>query len=303
MLHALRSLPSPPLHPLVRLPTRFVRRPSTPRPSPLEPPALALLHDTMATQMVMQAYGPTTALPPINNNPSPADMATRPLPPLPSPTLTNPDMVLPDEPRRYAGTINSPPRFRRHGDGPPSPSYLRDVGRLRAGSHEGREMATPRKERLGLMSRKMMLLRSRTASNGVQLVPGAQEEEQQHRDVFEGFDSAYASSPTLRDAGGLAPPERPQQQQRRGSGDRSSLGSDDMASLPQFLARYEGHESETTEDDEDEPGTPKYEESVDGRLEAARRQQEKDEHTSALLSQRAEQILANAKKRLNVRFN
>lgn len=254
----------------------------------------------MATQMVMQAYGPSTALPPINTNTRAADMTRKPLPSLPSPTLTNPDMVLPDEPRRYAGPMNSPPRFRRNGDGPPSPSYLRDVGRLRAGSNESSEMVTPKKEKLGLMSRKMMLLRSRTASNGVQVVPGVQEEVHSHRDVFEGFDSAYASSPTLMDAGNLVPPER-SDIHRRGSGGGSSLGSDEMASLPQFLARYEGQESEATEEDEDEPGTPKYEESVDGRLEAARRQQEEDEHTSALLSQRAEQILANAKKRLNVR--
>lgn len=254
----------------------------------------------MATQ-TMQAMGPTID----------TRMARKPLPAPPSPTLTNPDMLLPDEQRRLA--YGSPPRAGSRRDDPPSPSYLRnpsnDLNRLRGGSDSASAMVTPKKEKLGLMSRKMMLLRSRTASNGVQVVAA-----EPVKDEFENFDSAYGSSPTLRsednfatylttprlvDIGNLAPA---QVEHRRTSAGGSSLGSDDMSSLPQFLAKYEAQSGTVTDDEDDEgtPTSPKYEESVDGRLEALQRQQEEDEHTSALLSQRAEQILANAKKRLNV---
>ncbi len=238
----------------------------------------------MATQ-TMQAMGPTME----------GVMARKPLPSLPSPTLTNPDMVLPNERRAYA-PVNSPPRHGRR-DRPPSPSYLRNTTdetiRLRTSSSVG-NMTTPKKEKRGLMSRKMMLLRSRTTSSGMQVTTA-----QPAHDEFENFDSAYGSSPTLMDVGNLAPE---QDDVRRGSVGSSSIDSDDMVSLPQFLAKYESQESGST-DEEDEALTPTeetYEPSIGGELLEQRRQQEEDEHTSALLSQRAEEILANAKKRLNV---
>ncbi|KAK5168372.1 uncharacterized protein LTR77_006942 [Saxophila tyrrhenica] len=238
----------------------------------------------MATQ-TMQAMGPSS----LDKN----AMARKPLPALPSPTLTNPDMVLPNEQRSYA-PVNSPPRYGR----PPSPSYLRDstANELRSARSMGSMVTPDKREKRGLMSRKMMLLRSRTASGGVQVA-----KEEPVKDEFENFDSAYGSSPTLMDVGNLAPEER---ELRRVSVGGSSTGSDDMASLPQFLAKYENQDAASTDDeDEDEvvtPTEPQHGLSFEDGLEAKRRQQEEDEHTSALLSQRAEQILANAKKRLNL---
>lgn len=220
------------------------------------------------------------------------------LPSLPSPTLTNPDMVLPNEYRPYA-PLHSPPRYGRR-ERPPSPSYLRNttMGNIsQRSASSANTVVTPKKEKRGLMSRKMMLLRSRTASD-----EGHVADTHLAHDEFANFDSAYGSSPTLMDVGNLAP-EQPEH--RRTSVGGSSVGSDDMAALPQFLAKYENQEASSTDDeDEDEVLTPtstRYEPTVDGELETQRRQQEEDEHTSALLSQRAEQILANAKKRLNVR--
>jgi hypothetical protein len=149
------------------------------------------------------------------------------------------------------------------------------------------------------MSRKMMLLRSRTSSSGlgISATPDSRKSERDFGD----FDGVYGSSPTLMDVGNLAP-EMPDY--RRESAGGSSLGSDDMTGLPQFLAKYESQNSSGTEDewDGESPAPHRYADtdSIDGNLEAHRRQQEEDEHNSAILSKRAEQILANAKKRLNV---
>ena len=244
----------------------------------------------MATQMTMQAMGPTR------------HDSTKMVGGLPSPTLTNPDMVLPNEPiRHYAFT--SPPRNAWR-ERPPSPSYLRDTPpqsvRERSSSG-GSSMTTPKKEKRGLMSRKMMLLRSRTASKnsglGINGAPGSA----QSNEAFDSFDGAYGSSPTLRDVGNLAP-EQPEH--RRISAGGSSLGSDEISGLPQFLAKYDTKDASGTEDElEDEnPASRRYgnSASIESGLDAHRRQQEEDEHNSAILSKRAEQILANAKKRLNV---
>jgi hypothetical protein len=106
------------------------------------------------------------------------------------------------------------------------------------------------------------------------------------------------------DVGNLAPEQPAQPEYRRTSAGGSSLGSEDMASLPQFLAKYENKDTNTTDDEleGDASVSQRDEPHIDEpSLEAQRRQQEENEQTSALLSQRAEQILANAKKRLNVR--
>ena len=251
---------------------------------------------SMATQ-IMRAMGPT------NNS----DDAAKPMPSLPSPTLTNPDLVLPNDQSRYHA-VHSPPRYTWR-DRPPSPSYLREKAgageahRERSGSG-GSTMTTQKKEKRGLMSRKMMLLRSRTASSGVQQISGSQPMPRSvpsERDSQD-YGSAYGSSPTLMDVGNLAPEEPAQKRISTGG---SSLGSDDMAALPQFLAKYAKEDVVGTDDEleADTPASQKYGYSVtiEGGLQAQRRQQEEDEHNSAILSQRAEQILANAKKRLNVR--
>ena len=119
--------------------------------------------------------------------------------------------------------------------------------------------------------------------------------------VLQDFDSAYGSSPTLMDVGNLAP-EQPEV--RRTSVGGSSLDSEDMSALPQFLAKYDIKDAAGTDDELDSDiATPQkfgYSVSNESGMDAHRRQQEEDEHNSAILSKRAEQILANAKKRLNV---
>ena len=243
----------------------------------------------MATQMTMQAMGPTKS-----------DSIMKMVNGLPSPTLTNPDMVLPDQPIRYPA-YNSPTRnaWRVR---PPSPSYLKDTppqSLRERSSSGGSSMTTPKKERRGLMSRKMLLLRSRTASSG-NGINGAVEKLPSEGE-FSNFDSAYGSEPTLMDVGNLAPE---QVDPKRASVGGSSVGSDEIHGLPQFLAKYETQDSSGTDEEWDgaTPTSQKYmaPESVDSGLDAHRRQQEEDEQQSAILSQRAEQILANAKKRLNV---
>lgn len=153
-----------------------------------------------------------------------------------------------------------------------------------------------KKEKRGLISRKMMLLRSRTASSGF----GSKAVQSASPDQ----DSTYASSPTLIDVGNLAPAE-PQSQ--RSSNGESPTDSDDMSTLPQFLAKYESNNMSSTDDElESSPAVARYgyaASNFSGTLEAERRQKEEDEQHSAILSKRAEQILANAKKRLNVRLS
>jgi hypothetical protein len=242
----------------------------------------------MATQMTMQAMGPTR------------HDSMKMVGGLPSPTLTNPDMVLPNEPMRYPG-FNSPTRnaWRQR---PPSPSYLRDTPpqsvRDRSSSG-GSNMATPKKEKRGLMSRKMMLLRSRTASGALGINGTSRSNPSESE--FDNFDGVYGSSPTLMDVGNLAPA---QPDYRRTSAGESSLGSDEMRSLPQFLAKYDTKDGSGTDEEweGESPASQRYADdvSIDSGLDAHRRQQEEDEHNSAILSKRAEQILANAKKRLNV---
>ena len=223
----------------------------------------------------------------------------------PSPTLTNPDMVLPNEPIQFPA-ISSPSR-RAWMERPPSPSYLRD----KTAEHErersnssGSGMTTPKREKRGLMSRKMMLLRSRTASNGLG-VNGAQPalRNVSSEAALQDHGSVYASSPTLIVADHM---NYEQQQPRRASASGSSVGSEDMSQLPQFLAKYEQNGVIGTDDDfdSDSPAPQKlgYSVSDESNLDARRRQQEEDEHNSAVLSKRAEEILANAKKRLNVGF-
>lgn len=245
-------------------------------------------------------------------------LSEKPLPSLPSPTLTNPDMVLPAEVDLPA--LPSPPRSRGR---PPSPSYLRDKTNDARGDSRS---ATPKKEKRGLMSRKMLLLRSRTGSgmnvNSHQQQPiprsvpafsdmGYGDYGYSHSPTAETSSgdsgSAYASSPTLMDLGNLAPEQanRPSVEEKRVSTGGSSFNSEELAGIPSFLAKYDTTDATTTDDefpDSDSPAHQKYgySVSIEGGLDAHRKQQEEDEHNSAILSKRAEQILANAKKRLNV---
>lgn len=149
------------------------------------------------------------------------------------------------------------------------------------------------------MSRKMMLLRSRTGSgmavNGLQ-PQGAtgQIGLDINRDTSaldQERETPNASFPMDQDAGNLAPETA---DSKRFSTSASSITSEDLAAIPSFLRKYEAL-GDTT-DDEQGYG---YSVTVEGGGEAQRKAQE--EHNSAVLSKRAEEILANAKKRLNVR--
>lgn len=142
------------------------------------------------------------------------------------------------------------------------------------------------------MSRKMMLLRSRTASNGY----GARA----------GQEATISPNAFLTDMGDIGPEQYPGS---KWSTDESEAESEDMSGLPQFLAKYKSSARASRADDDLEGSTAvglhEYPEStvapVSDEDEEERLQKEKDEQASAILSKRAEQILANAKKRLNVR--
>lgn len=208
------------------------------------------------------------------------------LPNLPSPTLTNPDMVLPD--LGDLPPMPSPDRRVR----PPSISYLKDITNEDAGM---RQQHGPKKEKRGLMSRKMMLLRGRTHSNGL---PQAQSPSSTlDQDAQAG---AMASSPTTQET----VPSGVDWATNANRQSVSSFNSDDFAAIPAFLSRYrsgDGTEDEYT--DSESPAAQKkmgYSVSIAGGADAQRKAQEEDEQNSAMLSRRAEQILANAKKRLNV---
>ncbi|KAK1811993.1 hypothetical protein LTR12_013609 [Friedmanniomyces endolithicus] len=222
----------------------------------------------------------------------------KPLPSVPSPTLTNPDMVLPSFDGDVHASLPSPARTMKR---TPSLNFFRD----RMAEQQNARTPAPKKEKRGLMSRKMLLLRSRTGSgmtvNGGQQQQPAPRSVPSDSDTFSTYNSNYASSPTLMDVGNLAPE---QVNEKRLSFGGSSFNSEDYAVIPAFLAKYEATDGTTTDDemfDSDSPAPKRYGYSVtiEGGLDAQRRQQEEAEHKSAMLSSRAEQILANAKKRLN----
>jgi len=209
------------------------------------------------------------------------------LPNLPSPTLTNPDMVLPDF--GDLPPMPSPDRRVR----PPSISYLKDITNEDAGMRQQQSVGGQKKEKRGLMSRKMMLLRGRTYSNGV---PQAQS--RSSTDEQDARQGAIASSPTIQET----VPSGVDWAANANRQSVSSFNSDDFAAIPAFLSRYrngDGTEDEYT--DSESPAAQRkmgYSVSIAGGADAQRKEEE--EQNSAMLSRRAEQILANAKKRLNV---
>jgi hypothetical protein len=160
----------------------------------------------------------------------------------------------------------------------------------------------PKKEKRGLMSRKLMLLRSRTASDRPE-VTGRQDNTGRQdfpvrTDSLEDT-STIPSSPTIYSSDHLAP----QSVGKRSSISGSSLNSDDYGALPAFLSRHRSREDTESEDtDTEKPAGIRmgYSVSIAGGSDVQRRTREEEEQNSAMLSQRAEQILANAKKRLNL---
>lgn len=220
-------------------------------------------------------------------------MQNKPLPSLPSPTLTNPEMVLPDE---GPFAQNSSPMCARR---PPSPGYLRNATSQQVGSTQTFDRSA-KKEKRGLMSRKMMLLRSRTGSG---LAQGGSHTELRNAPSESSTDDRWgrASSETVQELGIVGQEQR---ERKRRSIDASSFTSNDLAALPAFLSKYSNDgagEDELTDIDSPSSRPLGYSVTIEGGVDAQRRAQEEDEQNSAILSRRAEQILANAKRRLNVR--
>ena len=160
---------------------------------------------------------------------------SKPLPAPPSPTLTNPDMVLPSIMTVDMSDMRQTGR-------PPSPSYL----------------VAPHK--------KMTIRKSRGNLRTAQPPTGA-----------------FASSPTL-------------EWERRLSYAASSINSEDLEAMqiPKFATSLDS-DTETLDEDDFDIGTPS--ELSYGVAEAVRRSEAEQ---SSVTLMRAELILANAKKRLNV---
>lgn len=253
-------------------------------------------HALGATNNMVSCEGPLERQPERPRTPQMVDKPLPSLPSLPSPTLTNPEFILPT-----AGSMHGPdsPESLR---GPPSISYLRDMSNQDAEGRESMDRERPRpakKEKRGLMSRKLMLLRSRTASNRQENTDAKQDYPLQQDSLEEPV--AIASSPTIHDGDRLAPQSH---YDKRSSIGASSFNSEEYAALPAFLSRYKSRDETEDEDtDTEKPSTMRmgYSCSIAGGADAQRKaQDEEEEQNSAMLSQRAEQILANAKKRLNL---
>lgn len=171
------------------------------------------------------------------------------------------------------------------------------MGRRQMAAGMSSGAGTGKKETLGLMSRKMMLLRSKSGGNASRATP-----------ISSGATDFVPSSPVLQDVGNLAGPDvdslqLPPKARRTASGSSSS----GLSGMTAFLEKY-GRAGVSSDDDAlydsgDAPTPSAIDGSRNGEaieLDEQRRRQEQEEYESAVLSKRAEAILANAKKRLNV---
>ena len=223
---------------------------------------------------------PTVRLPALQTAREP--MRDRPMPLLPSPpspTLTNPDLVLPNA----VPDFSSPPRANQR---PPSPTYLRET----SGERPTSSGTMGRKEKFNSMSRKVMLLKTRHSSGG---------SNNNHRNAQD-YDSGRPYTPILQDVGNLAP----ERTELPGLSNGESSSSDGSSTTG--IATKNAKPEDDNDNDLDDGGngslTPTYKTSVaiEDEIDVHRRKQEEEEYNSAILSKRAEEILANAKKRLNM---
>ncbi|GAB7348420.1 hypothetical protein MBLNU459_g6846t3 [Dothideomycetes sp. NU459] len=204
----------------------------------------------------------------------------KPLPSLPSPTLTNPDMVLPDSLPEDA--VRSPVAAAR----PPSPSYLiaQHGQKLYPGGAKTAAQGTRR-----TITRKKTFQRSRGP-------PGRAAFDDDCDSPARYPEAAYGSSPTVSMAAGPTPKKsRLAEEDRRISVGASSINSEDWEAMQ--MPVFAGLDSDTeTLGDELDIGTPPSETSYTDDYISKRQEPER---SSATLM-RAELILANAKKRLNL---
>lgn len=205
--------------------------------------------------------------------------ADKPLPSLPSPTLTNPDMVLPDSLPEDA--VRSPTSAGR----PPSPSYLIAQHGQKVYAGMGRTVEQSSRK---VISRKRTFQRSRISSGRAPTDPN-------YSSPSFYSEPAYGSSPTVSIAAGPTPRKsRLAEEDRRISVGASSINSEDWEAMQ--IPEFAGLDSDTeTLGDDLDIGTPPSETSagdyVSKRMSSGQ---------SSVTLMRAELILANAKKRLNV---
>ncbi|KAF2145490.1 uncharacterized protein K452DRAFT_315726 [Aplosporella prunicola CBS 121167] len=197
--------------------------------------------------------------------------------PLPSPTLTNPDMILPDLSDSQDSTPSPRPRVQR----PPSPSLLRQS--LRFSSRPTSQRTTP----------------TRASTRASQRDSSTFDPDATPKSLFHRED-ALASSPTLSGTPRANLMGNWQEAMERKSSNNS------LRTMDSDQSRWTGFDGSFG----DESGA----EDVDGRYdtlpyvagsdEETDNEQwdgpDEDEFSSAALSKRAEMILANAKKRLNL---
>ncbi|PNS19834.1 hypothetical protein CAC42_7801 [Sphaceloma murrayae] len=213
----------------------------------------------------------------------PSIVQTRRVGSLPSPTLTNPEMVLPDEAVAYI--TRSPPQVGR----PPSPSYLLD----HTGDKNVSVKSLSPKLSLGTMSRRRGLQRATTEEDNYGHLASTSTRLGDDKRDQEETDSKW---------------QQPEMQ-RKASFVSTSTVSLDWDAIPDY--KYDGEDSDIVTEDDGGSGTatpirsarsesPAAQRREQSRSRSRSRSRRRAENSSAELSRRAELILANAKKRLNL---
>ncbi|KAL1306925.1 hypothetical protein AAFC00_005568 [Neodothiora populina] len=223
-----------------------------------------------------------------------ASLEHKPLPSLPipgSPTLTNPDMVLPD---RDSISWSTPPRSSR----PPSPSYLLKRPRQEQTSdhHEESRESVQRSNSKRSPPRRS----SATAQQGLVLQASPA-----RRAQYRYSDVALGSSPTVSYAYASGTRDRfLEDEQKRLSMSASSICSDDLKAMRS--SAFVGFDSSRDDGEEDEDDTSTLGDTEldlatpSEKWHAGDQIEPPETEESAVTLMRAEMILANAKKRLNL---
>lgn len=246
-----------------------------------------------------------TALEFLQNSPAPPE---KPLPDPPSPTLSNIDLVLPSQ-------IHSSPSIRL----PSSPVLGTQVRPSAASATAIRHFAQARQQAADRRIRgpAQTVDKSKDHANewaGPWNVPSDAasmiDDDATERGSITSdreLTTVASSPPVAQNNAFLTAPMRTDT--RRSSSGGSSFNSDDSyKNMPNFMAKYQEHvkaqsssEDEVWERESNATLDVANVSVIEDGIEMQRRIQEEDEQASAILSKRAERILANAKKRLNVR--
>lgn len=212
-----------------------------------------------------------------------------------SPTLSDAGMILPVFEATSARAESPAPYIAER---PPSPPVL-----YRDPSHVALE-AAPQSRREASKQRKSPALSSQSSRSTLRNMAISASAAR----LADARDTSLASSPTLHDALNSHPPHSPMEHDpRRLSTASSSVHSEDLDNWPGFDTQdtFEDSGVDLEEKRDELPGDGDITgEQEHGRWQSAPNSgsDEDEELTSAALSRRAEMILANAKKRLNVRI-